>query len=256
LNRDFAQDEIIEVTTPGGAIDGSGVARIAEYVYFVSSVKNLDGPYWAIHNSQSIASEEWIEPEWVTRAGNYPKRLQKWLYQHNLGKLSAQDISQIGNIAKQHTSQAATHLIAVTRDLNQPADQFVNGGSCWWTDYSASRCILKQCGGLAIRSFTNGYLQQPISRAWIVPLGNDLHPTQDAHGAKGYVLFNAYGFPGDGYGYARLLAQLTAKYYRRITFVLYGAYVNGNIGYLVADPDLCQTVSEISLDWQRTCRCR
>jgi hypothetical protein len=171
-------------------------------------------------------------PTWQTRQGNLPKRLSRYAYNTYGLRLSKALMSTLGNIGSAH-SQGTTVRLAVTRDLNLPADAFYHSGSCWWGGYSESRCALKAVGGFGLRTFDD--YGRVTGRAWVMPMrddGDDLSPTFDTMTPDAFVVFNGYG-DLSGYTGARIMAHLAGMTYRKIGFAVDYMYVNSG-GYLVA----------------------
>lgn len=228
----ITQDERLTVTMPTGVIDREGLKRIAELL----SV-NLPG---AIVRD-SLAE---IGPEWQTKRGNFTRRLSRDLHANRGGaKVDGATLSQIGNIAREHSGAVATWEIELTRDFNLPAADFVHEESCYWQSYYESRCALKHWGAIGLRTFDE--CNDPVGRAWVQPLNENLTPTHDAIGAKAYVVYNAYGELG-GYEAARIIAYLAGMTYRKVELSLCPQYVNSDAGYLVADEATCSSHDSIT----------
>lgn len=270
----IANDRQFPVTSAGGVISADGMGEVYNYL----SRTNRHPQLWDLIYGED--STVYVGPEWTTKAGNFPKRVAKRYLQAGL-KLSTEQLAEIGNIARRHTSSGETYMVAFTRDLNAPASEFLHNGSCWWTSESQSRCLLKQYGGLAMRTWSVGESTRlsttscqcescvrdatrvPVaagrlrSRAWVLPLAQSgelpLCATSDALTADVFVLFNAYGL--DGYEQARLLAQITGKSYRKIEFRFGNAYINNGNGFLIASPQRCQCTNGVLLTAHRECRC-
>lgn len=234
-------DERLAVTLPGGVIDSVGLSSITTTVWnSLSGDDRVRTPIWVLRDLIDA-----IGPEWQTSKGNFTKRLSKAM--HGAGvKVAPAIISEVGNIARAHSSTATEWEVEFTRDLNQSADFFYHEDSCWWQSHAASRCALKNWGGLGMRSFNaSGYL---TGRAWIQPLGTDLQPTHRTEDAHAYLVYNGYGDLGD-YTPARIVAHLTGRTYRlgRVGLSLGPQYVNGESGYLVADQATCEAVESITV---------
>ncbi len=287
-NGSVANDTRFVIESAGGVIAREGIDAVGKYLM---DSTGQDIGYRAYLHLRSDAFEQ----KWTTKGGNFPKRVAKWYLQQGY-KLTPEQVSEIGNVARRFASAQAKHAVEFTRDLNQSASDFFHSGSCWWGSESHSRCILKQCGGLAIRTWTvdgteapnpnkgpqptrvndcgcpscTNYahqmrawkaipdtITQPVGklsgRAWIVPLDNALQLTHDAENARAFVVFNDYGI--DGYEFARLVAQMTGKSYRRIGFQLGNAWVNSDRGFLIADPATCQRTDSLSFDFRHECWC-
>lgn len=217
----IANGERLEVTLPAGTIDDVGLQRIRNLLQH-------EGHPWDLVEKAMIA----IGDQWQGKRGNYTRRLSRELYANHKVKIAPGMLSEIGNIARQHSSETSTWRIEFTRDLNRSPEDFYHDESCWWGSYYPSRCALKNWGGLGFRSFDEcGYVN---GRAWVQPLDEDLIPTHDTVNASAYLIYNAYG-ELDGYKAARIVGHLTSRTYRRITLRSDPQYINGNFGWLVAD---------------------
>jgi hypothetical protein len=195
-------------------------------------------------------------PTWQTRQGNLPKRLSRYAWNTWKLRLSPDLMSEVGNIGSAH-SQGTTVQLAVTRDLNLPADEFYHDGSCWWGGYSESRCALKNVGGFGLRTFDGMYARgNGVSgRAWVIPLRltggetyngqPELVPTFDTMTPDAFVVFNGYG-DLSGYTGARIMAHLSGMTYRKVGFECDYMYVNSG-GYLVAPESLADHYTDKSL---------
>lgn len=237
------QDERLTVELPKGTIDTEGIARIK------TLLTNKLG--WERGYEIGAALEE-IGPIWQTKRGNFTRRLSSALFKRGI-KLDPVTVSEVGNIAQAHSSQGATWHIELTRDLNLPAEAFYHDDSCWWQSYSASRCALKNWGGIGMRSYygPEAYSDNPSGRIWVQPLAkiNDrLWPTHDALHADAYVVFNGYG-DLSGYIAARIIAHLAGRTYRKVDLHSDPQYINGDVGYLVADEATCETTDSVSFSF-------
>lgn len=267
-----ASDERITIELPKGEISEYGMDRIASMivVHFdqmdieelrrlvpeeVSEDNNSDRQlrYWSYTRGpatsitvKSVVGN--VGSTWQTKRGNFTKRLSSAFYKKFKMKLPAVLISSIGNMARANTADETEWFIEFTRDLNQSAEAFANSESCWWQSYYESRCALKNWGGMGIRSYSDedDSSDRPSGRAWIQPLNEDLVPTHNPN-AHAYVVYNCYE-DLSGFVPARLVAQLTGKTYKKITFTAEGVYVNGSAGYLVADEKTCTETEELRIE--------
>lgn len=186
-----------------------------------------------------------------TKRGNYTKRLNSLFYKDFGTKISPAVISQIGNIASDH-SKGSTYHVEMTRELNKPAGEFAHNGSCWWSSYSNSRCTFKTNGGFGMRTFNREQGSGVSGRAWVMPLKVSerfstttrvaLTPTFETLAPAAYVVFNGYGSL-TGYTPARLLSQMTGMTYRKIDFSASPMYINAG-GYVVAPEELAQQFTD------------
>ncbi len=229
-----SEDERFTVALPKGTIDESTISWITSMIYDALTTEhhNINPFYIDVYNVMNQVGNEW-----QTKRGNFTKRLSSAIYKKWNIKLSSEMISSIGNIARSRSDSDKEFFVEFTRDLNQPAYMCVNEGSCWWSEYSESRCALKNWGGFALRTYESEFslTNNPIGRAWVQPLNADLDPTHDSRNAHAYVIYNIYGSLS-GFTAARIIAQMTGKTYRHLNgFTAQNQYVNGNSGYLVMD---------------------
>ena len=226
------EDERSTVEVPTGTVDERGIALITDLLSYLPDVGR-------VHATKAVNA---TGPAWQGRRGNLTRRLSREVWQLCGVKLAPATLSEVGNIARQHTSNASTRDLAFTRDLNLPAEDFCNEESCWWRSYAASRCAFKNWGGIALRTFTG---DRPTGRALVQPLGADMLPTHDAERATAYLVYNAYE-DLTGYEAARLVAGMAGLTYRRVAITLDAIgtkdcqYVNGGTGFLVASEDVCR----------------
>ena len=235
------ENERLVVELPKGTIDEEGMYRIK--CYLIDAIH--DETRWVLDD---VLAE--VGPVWQQKRGNFTRRLSSALYKRGT-KLAPSDVSEIGNIARQHSSDTATWNVEFTRDLNQSASFFYHSESCWWQSYAPSRCCLKSWGGLGMRTFDDGAsTHRPSGRVWIQPLNENYDATHDTLNAHAYVVYNAYGENLTGYVAARIVAYLTGKTYKLIDFdtQVDDTYVNNDKGYLVASEEVCADTESIYLD--------
>lgn len=242
-----ASEAIVAVSTGGGDISTQGMRAIKESIY------NRTGGKLGSHGVYLLELDPGggFDPSWQNKEGNFPKRLAKLLLQTRAMKLNEEFMVEIGNLAKAHTTNPATHHIAFTRDINRPANEFINNGSCWWGGSWHSRCDFKWHGGIAVRTFSDPAKgnPKPLTRAWMLPmklsgtanipkLGPDIELPADA-----YFLFNPYGM--DLIPYARLIAAMTGKSYKKV-MAKGTLYINNNMGALIAEQSICDKIETIN----------
>lgn len=240
----LANDERVTVALPAGTISAEGLSQIAHYI--------RDGAYSAdVAERDSLYNLSYSVPElgdrWQTKEGNFTKRLSKLAYKKHGLKVRPDMLSQIGCIARDN-STAVDFEIEVTRDLNLPAEDFYHGDSCWWQSYAASRCALKNNGGLGLRTFSER--GSVTGRAWVMPLkideGGNLTPTFETLEPAAFMVFNGYGNLS-GYTPARIISHMAGMTYRKIYFTCPPMYVNGDSGYLVAPEEIAHKYTDGSL---------
>ena len=240
-----SNDERLEVTLPAGVIDQVGMRAIQQLIY--DSVKGSDTLSQHIGWGAIYNVLEAVGDQWQTKQGNFTRRVSRQVYKTCKAKLPDGILSEVGNLARQHSSETSEWTVEFTRDLNLGPDEFCHEDSCWWQSYYLSRCALKNWGGLGLRTWEQSYGGYvPTGRAWVQPLTENLEPTHDAIGAHAYIVYNAYGAI-DGYRAARIVAHLTSMTYRKVTFSSGPQYVNDDKGFLVAPEDTCINTDRIHL---------
>ena len=221
----ISQDERLTVTLPEG-VTSTGFYQIRDLVY--SHVRSLEAPPTGWHRVVDRVNGETIGTNWVTDKGTLPKRISRFLHREAGISLPATVLAEIGNVAKRDARSGEFH-VEVTRDLNLDADEFAHGGSCWWTEYAVSRCILKTNGGFGLRSFGK-YGGCATGRSWVMPMkrqfsGPILTPTFNTDDPDAYVVFNNYGDLGEGLGPV-VFAHMLGWVPRRIDFSVDDMWVN------------------------------
>jgi hypothetical protein len=256
----LANDALTTITLPEGLITRDGLGKIREYLVGLARVM----PYRSEESYQlqvmAVTLEDTLGNQWQTPQGNYAKRLGSHAYKTRQVKLAPEVLAHVGSIARDH-SKPVDVAIAVTRQLNQPSVNFGNPGSCWWSNYSYSRCALKTNGGFGLRAFTEmavaaaPSLRNPLGRdkheqavsgrAWVMPLrrrmtgSRQLVPTFETVTPDAFVVFNGYGSLKD-YAAPRVMAHLAGWTYRKIEFSCDPMYVNPGGSYLVAPEELTE----------------
>ena len=235
--QSVANDVEFTVGLPAGVIDEMGAERIR-------TLLRIDDQYEAANQVDKVGLE------WQRRDGNFTKRLGRATYNLTQRAIPAHLLTEIGNIARQHTD-GKDYTLAVTRDLNLSARDFGHPGSCWWMSYKASRCVLKTNGGFGLRSFGDG---EVTGRAWVMPVksvGYDFTPTFDAQSPDGFIVFNCYGDLSE-YSAARIVAQMSGMTYRKVRLSITNVYVNHDndgesFGYLVAPEAIAAPYTDSSI---------
>lgn len=249
----IGQDERVTVSLPAGVVSDEGMEEIRDAItaHRFDNYTHAEHPEAWYHWSYLAENIPDMDSTWQMRDGNLTKRISRMAYKKYGLKVPPELMSQIGNIASQH-SDGSDFEIEVTRDLNLPSGEFCHEDSCWWGSYVESRCVLKTNGGFGIRSF--GDCGTPTGRAWVMPLKKDdgrLCPTFETLHPEAYVVFNGYE-ELDGYRAARVLAQMVGGTYRKIGLEVGGMYINSQAGYLVAREVIASQHTDGSLNLSAT----
>ena len=224
-------DERLSLELPAGTISEEGIKAI--YDSLLDALPGTQGT-WDILQT--------LEPVWQTKRGNYTRRLSTALHKKGV-KIPPEALSHVGNVAREHSSATSAYEVEVTRNLNLPAEAFYHDSSCWWQSYFASRCALKNWGGIGLRTFDS--YGNVSGRAWVQPLNENLEPTHESEAPRAYVVYNGYG-DLEGYAPARIVAHLTGMTYRKVSLRLDPQFVNSSAGYLVSDQSTCENTPDIS----------
>lgn len=246
-------DDRLEVRLPAGVISEEGMTAIMQKVRdtihpqrtsMFEDTTPVPAVYWRV-----AMIVEAVGSEWQTSRGNFTRRLSSALYKSNV-KLDEGVLSEIGNMAREHSSGDSSYLVEFTRDLNRSASYFGNPGSCWFSHgaFRESRCALKTNNGLAMRSFSSmdSARSDPNGRVWVQPLGEDMKPCHNSVTASAYLLYNGYGKLA-GYGAAQIVAYLSSKSYKKVNLHISHQYINGNRGFLVADADTLREYEDVTI---------
>jgi hypothetical protein len=231
----LASDTTITVTLPAGIISAEGLDAIRSYLRV--------NEYYSLSDELAAIGEDWQNPR-----GNFTKRLSSHAYKAFATKIPPEILSGVGNIASEH-SQPVSVTLQVTRRLNMSRHAFYHSDSCWWTNYSESRCALKTNGGFGLRTFSED--GTVTGRAWVLPLrrtpSGGLLPTFDTMTPSAFAVFNGYG-ELSGYAAPRVLAHMAGWTYRKVGFSCSPMYVNGCTGYLAGPEDVTRRYRDQALE--------
>jgi hypothetical protein len=186
--------------------------------------------------------------------GTIPKRIGKLVWQARGIKLSAEQLTELGNIGAAHSGRHCKYWFDIVdhtdwgrTDFGQPSD------CCFWGCHASAKDMILENGGGAIRFFHNESYSVEVgfARAWLAPW-------EDC-----WIVFNGYGL--ETLPIARILAaQLNHSYYRRIALKNNGCsdgdlWINGGAGYLVGPQESVLRWKSIDLEWeeesQLKCEC-
>jgi hypothetical protein len=213
------------LATEKGVIDPEGVGAIIRLI----NAQRLHREEWGLSDAFPAylpplpADFDWV---WMTGAGSFPKRVSKHYYQTIGVKLPAWFKSQLGNIAKSHSTREFVYRFDFVNRFNWIDGDFGDSGSCYWGSNASAREMLEDNDALAMRFFHDD--GRGRGWAWLVEV-------DDA-----YIVFNGYGFPHATFTIARVLAKFCGLSYKEIGLVNNCSaagvlYINGGKGYVVAD---------------------
>lgn len=237
------------LTTQHGFISESGVHAILSYI----NKQDLRTELWTAANPGMNRSFlpplplndwdwEWIVTKGIFR-GTLPKRIAShYAKMHNI-KCPSKFITEIGNIAKSHTSAAETYTFEFVDEIDWDAGEFgEEPDSCYWNDRAGARLMITRNGGFAVRFY--GQYEQGIARAWMAKIEDSL-----------WVMWNGYGFAGNTtLTIARIVATHLNLTYKKIDLTNYGSdygtlYINAGIGYAIGTQSKIEPIYKHDLRW-------
>lgn len=231
-------------SAPEGAISDAGVGLIIQHI----AGQRLNTGDWAKLNPDNKIiylpalpiDWSWL---WLVNKGDYvgtmPKRVGKYYYKHYGLKCPPAFLSEIGNIARQHSQENMVYTFEFVAQFDWQAGDFGDGGSCYWGDHYNAREYLQDGGGLAVRFYTPD--GKGMARAWVMPVKDDI-----------VIVFNGYGFNHGTITIARVLAGFWGMSYKKISLSNNGTttgtiYINGGSGYVVGHVQDIDSISRFDL---------
>lgn len=245
----------LTVTMPEGTISEQGRSLIASFIGSqrlqegVWKEANPDTPYRYLPSLPDEWSWVWTVTGKADYVGTFTKRVSKYYHQTMKLKCPPEFLTELGNMARSHSSEAITYQFEFVDDIDWDDGDYGDGGSCWWSQYAAARSTLTGNGGGAIRFYdADG---DGIGRAWIVPYEGF------------YFLFNGYGFTGDStLIIARVMSQYLGVTYKKVSLSNYGTayntlYINNATGYAIGTSEQIEFVEahdfEFEIECEETC---
>lgn len=235
-----------EITVDPNEISACGILGIYEFV------EDEGLPLLPL----SFSMKEWILQTGEFR-GKLPNRLGALLKKEWGIKLTSEQRTAIGNIARMYTLPNTEYTFDFVDSFNWEDGDFGDSGSCFWGDNYLARNVLEEEGALAIRFYDESLADYngvcPGSgRAWIYQLDRET-----------WVLFNAYGVE------TRPAARVLTTYLTQSTDKqweckdLGDLMVSGQRAGLVYLNDNPQVIfvsgsgppDEVDLDWARYVEC-
>lgn len=179
--------------------------------------------------------------------GALPKRIGKYYHQEHNRKLTAQQLSEIGNIASSHSPKADTYFGTFQEAFDWERGEFGDPDSCYWTCHKSAKAMILGAGGLTMKLYKsdNRSNDNGLARCWIIP--------RMIQQQQCYIVANGYGI--ETLPLARILARyLGDAYYHKIWLMNKGdtegdLWINGSgSGYLVGPQKAVLFVTEIDLE--------
>lgn len=188
-----------------------------------------------------------FEWQWCTKSGTLPKRIQRHAFKVGGLKLTAAQMTQIGNVTRAHAPDTETYVFDFTKKFDWRAGDFGDSESCFWQSNTLSLGVLARNGGLAVRLFQPENPKCGYARAWMV---------QQA--PRRLVLFNAYG--ATGLVMARALSQHFGTYYRWTDMSVDGSHESfwinrGGRAVIVGDYEDIKAVTNVDLTFDLEPEC-
>lgn len=213
----------------GNDITVTGAERVAEY-YFYAATRYIRDLYPDLYCFASDVRDE-VTDYTVTKAGKIAKRVSTYLYKKHRIRITAEQLSQLGNIANSYKIRGFDYEYKFVKEFDWEDGMFGHSGSCWFTDehgYENSRDILDTAAGYAMLFYRVGDDYDPyngVGRVWILPVLGD---------NEGLFLFNAYGVElSDA---AQLICDAMPGYTWKKIYCYNGTsdiYINNNRGAVI-----------------------
>lgn len=211
-------------------VSTTGRLRINEYLVS-QQFPSLWGDWW---------SWKWVETNGQFR-GKLPKRVSSYVRRWGGKRLTTEQLSIIGNIAKENLLSEVSYTFDFTDKFNWEAGDFGDSCSCFWGCRNMAKGVMEKEGVLAIR-FYAGY--SGIGRAWLYKLSD----TQ-------WILFNAYGL--STIDCANIFARFLGGWeYDEVVLTVNGEeegliYINARSQVIYKD----NKITDINLDWSQYIWC-
>lgn len=190
--------------------------------------------------------EDIISNRWTVTKGKYagtlPKRVANYLFKVHGFRLTAEEISEVGNLTKNCLDNESKFVVDFTRSLDWEAGDFGDFGSCYWGCRTGARTMLSDHNAYAIRFYDRDNRARGKGRAWIITGEID-----------GVIVYNAYG-PYQLPTVTHVLAQLLGGSYKKIKLSNLGdtggtLWINSDCGYAIASPDVLENITSVNLHW-------
>jgi hypothetical protein len=171
-----------------------------------------------------------------------PKRVASYFFKKFGIKSPTAFLEQLGNVARQHTSEGVAYDFDFTDVFDWDDGDFGDAGSCYWGSNEAARDMLMENGGFAIRFYNDE--GEGFGRAWVVS-------RQPSEGF--YVVFNGYGVSDSAtLTAARIMSLFLSVTYKRVVLRNNGTqtgmlWINGGIGYLIGNIQVIDAITYYDL---------
>lgn len=245
----FTLNSRITLTMPKGSISQAGIKAIQDLIH---NTRLRYEPDWFDINpnlQHDFLPDLPLTWQWVWKVegkgeyvGTFPKRLGKFYFQNGI-KCPPQFLSQIGNIAREHSAHLDLYTFEFTAKIDWQAGDFGDSGSCYWGGNAGAIAMIENNGGLAICFYAppgHGY-----ARAWLAVISNDLQ-----------IVFNGYGFTGNStLTAARVVAFHLGVSYKKIILENNGTdhgtlWINSRVGYAIGKPETIEDLRHFDLGWE------
>jgi hypothetical protein len=248
----FELDTRFEISLPAGTISESGQTQIKNYAF--AQIPRMQESWTTLNPGNTFTDLPSFPNDWhwvwelktktqyeglkSTYIGKFPKRVEKFYKDAANLTCPASFVTQIGNLARDHSSEQITFRFDFVNSIDWDDGDFGDADSCWWGSYGEARDTLTENGGLAVRFYDDD--DNGIGRAWLAPYGGM------------YVLFNGYD-RGDGatLRWAKVVSEFMGMSYEKVGLTNWNdlMYINNDSGYLIGPAETIKNVSHISLQF-------
>ena len=203
-----------------------GIDKIRRFLWTAKGEWSDQVPYLSLPDTFDFT--------WKTEDGKLPKRIARYYYQTYNIKLTPDVLSEIGNIARDHSQDGETYTFEFVDEFNWQAGDFGDWGSCFFGGRRSALVTLRENGAWAICFYDeNG---KGKARAWLFDRDTYL------------IVFNGYGFTNSStLRIAKILAAFKGQSYKYVMLRGGGiVYINNAAGYIVGELTEISPRSDIS----------
>ena len=163
-------DKKVVITQPSKEVSDAGIKEIHRYLNKELDIMCYFPCEWGW---------DWVNTKGMYR-GKLPNRVAARIKSYYGLKLTSEQRSMLGNIARKHLCTKDHYTIDFTNEFDWRPGDFGDHGSCFWGDNYPARKVMEENDVLAIRFYNED--GKGFGRAWLYELSTDA-----------WVLFNAYG---------------------------------------------------------------
>jgi hypothetical protein len=214
-------------------------------------VQNLTSQEWQLINPGigldrlPALPDDW-QWRWLVTTGEYrgtfPKRVRQYYWKAHGLKCPDIFIEAIGNLARDHSTEAITYYFEFVDQIDWQAGDFGDHSSCYWGEFIGARYMVEN-NAWAVCFYDS--LDIGFGRAWFAKISDDQ-----------YIVFNGFGFNGNAtLVIVRMLAAWLNLSYKYIALKNHGStgsalWIDGGIGYVIGKKADIASIDRFDLGWE------